>query len=107
MAKTQDEIKELLSTNLFKKGIANNYITINNDNSYITYHCKNNTKRKLSNPEEFVQATAYLKLVIDYNYSPLNISVNENVQVGSSTKEADILVYNETNSKILIVVECK
>ena len=36
MAKTQDEIKELLSTNLFKKGIANNYITINNDNSYIT-----------------------------------------------------------------------
>ena len=98
MAKTQDEIKELLSTNLFKKGIANNYIT---------YHCKNNTKRKLSNPEEFVQATAYLKLVIDYNYSPLNISVNENVQVGSSTKEADILVYNETNSKILIVVECK
>ena len=107
MAKTQAEIKELLSTNLFKKGIANNYITINNDNSYITYHCKNNTKRKLSNPEEFVQATAYLKLVIDYNYSPLNISVNENVQVGSSTKEADILVYNETNSKILIVVECK
>lgn len=107
MAKTQDEIKELLSTDLFKKGIANNYIAINSDNSYITYHCKNNTRRKLSNPEEFVQATAFLMLVIDYNYSPLNISVNENVQVGSSTKEADILVYNETNSKILIVVECK
>ncbi len=107
MAKTQDEIKELLSTELFKSGIANNYITINSDSSYITYHCKNNTRRKLCNPEEFVQATAYLKLIIDYNYSPLNISVNENVQVGSSTKEADILVYNETNSKILIVVECK
>lgn len=107
MAKTQDEIKELLSTDLFKKGIANNYIAINSDNSYITYHCKNNTRRKLSNPEEFVQATAFLMLVIDYNYSPLNISVNENVQVGSSTKEADILIYNETNSKILIVVECK
>lgn len=107
MAKTQDEIKELLSTDLFKKGIANNYIAINNDNSYITYHCKNNARRKLCNPEEFVQATAYLKLIIDYNYSPLNISVNENVQIGSSIKEADILVYNETNSKILIVVECK
>ena len=107
MAKTQDEIKELLSTDLFKKGIANNYIAINSDNSYITYHCKNNTRRKLSNPEEFVQATAFLMLVIDYNYSPLNVSVNENVQVGSSTKEADILIYNETNSKILIVVECK
>lgn len=107
MAKSKSEIKELLSTDLFKRGIANNYITINNDGSYITYHCKNNTRRKLCNPEEFVQATAYLKLIIDYNYSPLNISVNENVQVGSSTKEADILVYNEKNTKILIVVECK
>ena len=107
MAKTKDEIKELLSTELFKNGIANNYITVNNDGSYITYHCKNNTRRKLCNPEEFVQATAYLKLIIDYSYSPLNISVNENVQVGSSTKEADILVYNEKNTKILIVVECK
>ena len=107
MAKTKEEIKELLSTDLFKNGIANNYITINNDGSYITYHCKNNTRRKLCNPEEFVQATAYLKLIFDYNYSPLNISVNENVQVGSSTKEADILVYNEKNTKILIVVECK
>lgn len=107
MAKTRDEIKELLSTDLFKSGIANNYITVNSDGSYITYHCKNNTRRKLCNPEEFVQATAYLKLIFDYNYSPLNISVNENVQVGSSTKEADILVYNEKNSKILIVVECK
>ncbi len=107
MAKTIDEIKDLLSTDLFKSGIANNYITINNDGSYITYHCKNNTRRKLCNPEEFVQATAYLKLIIDYNYSPLNISVNENIQVGSSTKEADILVYNEKNTKILIVVECK
>lgn len=107
MAKTQDEIKELLSTDLFKKGMANNYIAINSDNSYITYHCKNNARRKLCNHEEFVQATAYLKLIIDYNYSPLNISVNENVQIGSSIKEPDILVYNETNSKILIVVECK
>ena len=107
MAKTRDEIKELLSTDLFKNGIANNYITVNNDGSYITYHCKNHTRRKLCNLEEFVQATAYLKLIFDYNYSPLNIFVNENVQVGSSTKEADILVYNEKNSKILIVVECK
>lgn len=107
MGKSKDEIKELLSTDLFKSGMANNYITINKDGSYITYHCKNNTRRKLCNPEEFVQAMAYLKLIIDYNYSPLNISVNENVQVGSSTKEADILVYNEKNTKILIVVECK
>ena len=51
MAKTQDEIKELLSTDLFKRGMATNYIAINSDNSYITYHCKNNARRKLCNPE--------------------------------------------------------
>lgn len=107
MAKTKDEISELLSSELFKSGIANNYISISDDNNYIIYNCKNRVKRKLSNPEEFVQATTFLKLIFEYNYSPLNISVNENVQVGSSTREADIIVYNETDSKILIVVECK
>lgn len=109
MAKTKEEIQELLSTPLFKEGQKSNYISITErgDNAYIEYHCKNGAKRKLQNPEEFVQATAFLRLIIEYNYSPLNISVNESVQEGSSTKEADIIVYNDNNKKILIVVECK
>lgn len=110
MAKTPEEIKELLSSSLFVEGQKNNYISISQkgDLAYIKYHCKNNpAQRKLENPEEFVQATAFLRLVIEYNYSPLNISVNESVQEGSSTKEADIVVYNENNKKVLIVVECK
>lgn len=109
MAKTKEEIKELLSNPLFIEGQRSNYISISEkgDITYIEYHCKNGAKRKLQNPEEFVQATAFLRLIIEYNYSPLNISVNESVQEGSSTKEADILVYNEKNTKILIVVECK
>jgi type I restriction enzyme M protein len=61
----------------------------------------------LQNPEEFVQAASFLKLIFEYDYLPQNISVNEAVQVGSETKEADILVYNEKNNKVLIVVECK
>ncbi len=109
MAKTKEEIKELLATQLFIEGQKSNYISISEkgDISYIEYHCKNGAKRKLQNPEEFVQATAFLRLIIEYNYSPLNISVNESVQEGSSTKEADIIVYNDNNKKILIVVECK
>lgn len=109
MAKTREEINELLSSSLFTEGLKSNYISISekSDTTYIEYHCKNKAKRKLQNPEEFVQASAFLKLIMEYNYSPLNISVNESVQEGSSTKEADILVYNEKNSKILIVVECK
>lgn len=109
MAKTKEEISELLSTPLFKEGLSNNYISVSEkgDMTYIEYHCKNGAKRKLQNPEECVQATAYLRLIIDYNYLPQNISVNESVQEGSSTKEADIIVYNDNNKKILIVVECK
>lgn len=109
MAKTKEEIQELLSTPLFKEGQKSNYISISEkgDNTYIEYHCKNGAKRKLQNPEEFVQATVFLRLIIEYNYSPLNISVNEEVQVGSARKEADILVYNDNKNKILIVVECK
>ncbi|MBR6032036.1 MAG: N-6 DNA methylase [Bacteroidaceae bacterium] len=109
MAKTKEEIKELLATPLFVEGQKSNYISIleKGDTTYIEYHCKNGAKRKLQNPEEFVQATAFLRLIIEYNYSPLTISVNEEVQVGSSRKEADILVYNDNKNKILIVVECK
>ena len=109
MAKTSEEIKELLSTPLFVEGLKSNYISVSEkgDTTYIEYHCKNKIKRRLQNPEEFVQANAFLKLIVEYNYSPLNISVNESVQEGSSTKEADILVYNEKNTKILIVVEFK
>lgn len=109
MAKTKEEIKELLATQLFIEGQKSNYISISEkgDITYIEYHCKNGAKRKLQNPEEFVQATAFLRLIIEYNYSPLNISVNESVQEGSSTKEADVIVYNDNNKKILIVVECK
>lgn len=110
MAKTKEEIQELLSTPLFVEGQRNNYISIleKSDITYIKYNCKNGAKQNiLQHPEEFVQATAFLRLIIEYNYSPLNISVNEEVQVGSARKEADILVYNEKKNKILIVVECK
>lgn len=107
MAKIQDEINELLASDLFQKGIQDKYIIINEGNSIIRYNCKNQTKRRLQNPEEFVQAETYLKLIYEYNYPATNISVNESVQIGSETREADILVYNDSHNKILIVVECK
>lgn len=108
MAKTSEEIKELLSIELFKQGVKDKHIIINDDMTSIKYNCKNSNKpRRLLNPEEPVQAEAFLKLIYDYSYLPHNISVNESVQMGSETKEADILVYNDNNNKILIVVECK
>lgn len=96
-----------MASDLFQKGIQDKHIIINERNSIIRYNCKNQTKRRLQNPEEFVQAETYLKLIYEYNYPATNISVNESVQIGSETREADILVYNDSHNKILIVVECK
>lgn len=107
MAKTSEDIKELLATELVKEGISKGYITLENKDKNVVYHGKNKQSRRLQNPEEFVQLQTFLKLIINYNYSPQNISINESVQIGSGTKEADLMVYNDNNSKILIVVECK
>jgi type I restriction enzyme M protein len=98
MAKTTDEIKEFLAFEIFRKGIAKKYIVVSDDLATIYYNCKNKAKRRLQNPEEFVQAVSFLKLIFEYDYMPQNISVNEPMQVGSETKEADILVYNEKNN---------
>ena len=51
MAKTQDEINELLASDLFQKGIKDKYIIINDGNSIIRYNCKNQTKRRLQNTD--------------------------------------------------------
>lgn len=107
MAKEIEEIRELLDTELFQKGLESNIISINSDLTRITYNCKYKTSRNFLNPEESVQAAAYLKLILTYNYNPKNIAVNETVRVGSEDKEADIIVYDSSNEKILIVVECK
>jgi type I restriction enzyme M protein len=63
MAKTTDEIRELLASELFRKGIAKKHTTVNDDYTTIHYNCKNKTKRRLQNPEEFVQITGHLQSI--------------------------------------------
>lgn len=107
MPKPQEELDELIKTELFRQGIKKKLISFNFEKSLITYHAKNSIKRKFANPEESVQATAFLKLVLEYDYAPAQIAINPSVQVGSNTVEADILVYDSKGGKVLIVVECK
>ncbi|PQV65133.1 type I restriction enzyme M protein [Abditibacterium utsteinense] len=67
-----------------------------------------NKRRNYRNPEEKVQAETFLRLVFDYNYPAQRIRQFVAVQMGSDTKEADIIVYNDdacTSPHILI--ECK
>jgi type I restriction enzyme M protein len=92
---------------IFQIGIEKGLIKINIDETSICYVHQNVT-RNYSNPEEKVQSEAFLKLVILYNYPVEQIRQFVKVQMGSETKEADIIVYSDMAlMSPHIIVECK
>lgn len=70
---------------------------------------RNHTKtRNFSNPEEQVQAKAFIRLVTHYKYPANRIKMYETVTMGSNKKEADIIVYSDDEClQPYILVECK
>lgn len=93
--------------NLIQKGIEKGYISFDAEQKFITY-VHQNKKRNFQNPEEQVQAETFLKLILIYGYPVERIQIYVTVTMGSSTKEADIIVYNNDQcSEPHIVVECK
>ncbi|KGN80719.1 N-6 DNA methylase [Porphyromonadaceae bacterium COT-184 OH4590] len=93
--------------NLIQQGISKGLISLSEDPKQIKYIHQNKT-RNFINPEEKVQAEAFLKLVFDYKYKPHRIKMFVPVPMGSETKEADIVVYNDDQcTEPRILVECK
>ena len=65
-------------------------------------------KGMINNPEEKVQTETFLKLVLIYKYPAKRTRQFVPVQMGSETKEADIIVYADDELKApLIIGECK
>ena len=92
---------------LIEQGIAKKLIRFEDGNKYIVY-VHQDKRRNYDNPEEKVQADAYLSLVLEYRYPPERIRQFISVQMGAETREADIIVYDDAGrQKPLIVVECK
>lgn len=88
-------------------GIEKGLISFNEDRSRIKYNWQNK-ERNYNNPEEKVQAMAFLLLVLDYNYPVSQILLYVPVKMGSEDREADIVVYDDKLClKPLIIVECK
>ena len=79
---------------IIQEGIKRNLISISEDEKTITY-IHQNKSRNFTNPEEKVQAEAFVLLVIQYNYKPKRIKMFVPVKMGVETKEADIVVYND------------
>lgn len=89
------------------QGIQKGLIRFDEEQKYITY-IHQNKKRNYTNPEEKVQAEAFLKLVLSYGYPVNRIRQFYPVTMGASTKEVDIVLYNDDQcTQPLIVVECK
>ncbi len=92
---------------LLQLGIDKGLITITDEGKSIKYS-NYHRPRNFGNPEEKVQAETFLKLVLEYGYKPERIKPYESVKMGSETKEADLIVYNDDDCKEPhILVECK
>jgi len=93
---------------LIQQGIEQGLIKFDDEKKNIFYIHQNNKRRNYNNPEEQVQAESYLKLILHYGYAPELIEQFVSVKMGSDTREADIIVYNDPeHTHAHIVVECK
>ncbi len=92
---------------LVEQGIKKGLIKFDEEKTQITY-VHQNKKRNYNNPEEKVQAETFLKLALIYNYPVERIKQFVSVQMGTETKEADIIVYADDEcEETHILVECK
>ena len=92
---------------LIETGLEKGLIKFDEEKNFITY-IHQNKKRSYNNPEEKVQAETFLSLVLNYGYPVNRIQQFVSVQMGSETKEADIIVYGDDECEdTYILVECK
>lgn len=93
---------------IIEKGIQQGLIRFDAEKKFIYYTKQDDKKRNYNNPEEQVQAETYLKLIFTYGYAPERIKQFVIIKDGSTSKEVDIIVYNDDEcTKPHIVVECK
>ncbi len=92
---------------LLQQGVDKGYIKFDDERKFITYSFQNK-KRNYQNPEEQVQAETFLKLILIYGYPQKRIRHYVTITMGSSTKEADLVVYNDDEClEPHLIIECK
>ncbi|MBO0324048.1 N-6 DNA methylase [Muricauda sp. CAU 1633] len=93
--------------NILERGIQKGLIKFDADKKFVIY-VHQNKKRNFINPEERVQAETFCTLVLRYNYPVERITNYVPVKMGSETKEADLVVYNDDKlTEPHILIECK
>ena len=93
--------------NLITEGLKKKLIRFDDDRKYVVY-VNQDKRRNYTYPEEQVQVESFLHLILTYKYPVERIRQFVPVQMGSETKEADIIVYADDALKApLLIVECK
>jgi len=96
----------ITAMDLIADGLKQGLIRFEDSGKYIVY-LPQGKRRNYENPEEKVQAEAFLRLALIYRYPAKRIRNYVSVQMGSEVKEADIIVYDDDALKSpLIVAEC-
>ncbi len=94
-------------TDYIQLGINQKLIALTDDGKRIEY-LHQEKSRNFTNPEEQVQAEAFVRLVTEFGYPVENIKQFVTVTNGSEKREADIVVYADANhEKPIIIVEAK
>ena len=94
--------------NIIQKGIENNLISFNDENTRIYYNVKTKKNYNYKDPEEKIRACVFIRLVLDYGYDIEDIDFEVIVPRRTPEDLADIVVYKKGNDKQpYLVVECK
>ena len=97
-----------VSTKIVKLGLGQVEIRINDDGKVIDFASNKVLRVLSSNPEEAVRQWYEHELIDKYGYNPKQIDIEVSIQMGSATKNADIVVYEDlTKVKKLIIIETK
>ena len=100
------EIQDSVFMERIREGVDRGLISLNDDESRITYRCKREYSTSFKNPEEKIRAAYFVELVLDKKYPKENIDIEVPVERRIPDDRADIVVYDE-NGKEYLVVECK
>lgn len=91
-----------------QRGVKAGIITLNDDESRITYRCSRNFATNFKTPEEKVRASYFVELVLDYQYDVKFLDLEVTVPRRTPEDRADIVIYEDVErKKPYLVVECK
>lgn len=91
-----------------QRGVDAKIISLKSDRSKIYYHANEKKTYSFKNPEEWIRASYFAELVLDYQYPAKRIDFEVAVPRRTPEDRADIVVFEDDRCKSpYIVVECK